>query len=425
MNASLQPDTAGRLLADAVTAGTGPALGAKPARASYRGHIVGLDALRGTAILMVLLCHAYYTTVPWGTWTGAGSMFVHLTALGSLGVQLFFVLSGFLISGILLDKVADPNYYRSFYIRRALRILPAYLLMLVALKLFKGVTWNYILACVLFIANMARLVGASSFEYGVLWSLAVEEQFYLLWPWAIRRLSRSSLMRVILAACLLSPLLRMALAAVGWDTYFKSWDNVDYLLYGALVALALREGLLHSRNLRPIAHRLLLFAAIFLVPATWMGMHDESVAWAHVVFSGVGRTPYMAIFVGALLLVIARHSERGKSPQPRPGPLTRTMYFFGDISYGLYLVHTLIFFLYDKWSVGTRLGGFLASASLLNVRAVIAIGISILLATLSRYFYEERFLSLKDRLAPAPAPSAAAAAPPLTYSTVPRQGAAS
>ena len=396
-----------------------------PARADFRGHIAGLDSLRGMAVLMVLICHAYYTTVPWATWTGAGGIFVHLTGLGTLGVQLFFILSGFLISGILLDKVADPHYYRNFYVRRALRILPAYILMLVALKLFKGVTWNYIVACLLFIANMAKLVGGSSDEYGVLWSLAVEEQFYLIWPWAVRKLSRRSLMRVIVAVCVLSPLLRMALALRGADTYFKSWDNVDYLLYGAFVALALREGRLNSRNLRPVARRLLLFAAIFIIPATWIGMQEETVPWAHLVFSGFGRLPYLAIFLGALLLVIAQHGERKRAPRA-PGVLTRIMFFLGSISYGLYLVHTLIFFLYDKWSAGTRLDGYRADAVLLNVRAVIVVSISILLATLSRYFYEEPFLSLKDRLAPAPAPSAAAApTSEPAYVPVPRQGAAS
>ena len=362
---------------------------------------------------MVLVCHAYYTSVYWMDWSGWGSRLLHLSGLGSLGVQLFFVLSGFLITGILLDKVADPNYYKSFYIRRALRILPAYMLTLVALRVFKGVPWNYILACVLFIANMSRLVGASSFEYGVLWSLAVEEQFYLIWPWVVRRYSRKTLFKIMVAILIASPLLRAALAVLHQDTYFKSWDNVDFLLYGAVVALAVRQGFLHSGNIRPVARRLLVFAAVFFVPATFGAMYEETLPWVNVVFNGFGRLPYLALFVGMLLLVVAGHSEqRGLAPARRSAAM-RTMFFFGDISYGLYLIHSLVFYVFDKWTAATWFAGFKHDAAILNLRGLICILVSILLATLSRRYYEQPFLNMKGRLTPAPAPIATPLAQPV------------
>jgi peptidoglycan/LPS O-acetylase OafA/YrhL len=108
------------------------------------------------------------------------------------------VLSGFLISSILIDTAGKPDYYRKFYVLRALRILPAYLLILAVLKLDHVVSWRFILAAMLYIANMAGLVGARSGEYGALWSLAVEEQFYLVWPIIVRKLSLRSLTRLIL-----------------------------------------------------------------------------------------------------------------------------------------------------------------------------------------------------------------------------------
>jgi peptidoglycan/LPS O-acetylase OafA/YrhL len=127
--------------------------------------------------------------VPWVEDTTWMRYPLRAALFGITGVQLFFVLSGFLISGILIDTAASKGYYRKFYMRRALRILPAYLLMLTVLWVDHAVSWRFVLAGLLYVANMASLVGAGSSEYGPLWSLAVEEQFYLIWPVFVRRLS--------------------------------------------------------------------------------------------------------------------------------------------------------------------------------------------------------------------------------------------
>ncbi len=141
----------------------------------YKGYIPGLDILRGLAILLVLLYHGTDGRVPWASAANWLRWPLLAAQYGSGGVQLFFVLSGFLISSILIDTAGKPDYYRKFYVRRALRILPAYLLILAVLKLDHVVSWRFILAAMLYIANMAGLVGARSGEYGALWSLAVEE----------------------------------------------------------------------------------------------------------------------------------------------------------------------------------------------------------------------------------------------------------
>lgn len=100
----------------------------------YGGHIHGLDVLRGLAILGVLVYHGVAGNLHWTAWTGAARLVVHAATFGATGVHLFFLLSGFLITGILLDGRTRPHAMRYFYIRRALRILPPYLLMLVVLK---------------------------------------------------------------------------------------------------------------------------------------------------------------------------------------------------------------------------------------------------------------------------------------------------
>ena len=156
-----------------------------------------LDLARGIAILMVLLDHGFaadqtpYILHP--------SRFLlnleYVARLGHMGVHLFFILSGFLITGILLDSRTQPDYFRNFYTHRVLRIAPAYLLMLVVLIATRSITARYIAVCLLCLCNMSSLLGATS-EYPALWSLSVEEQFYLVWPLAVRRLSMRSLERI-------------------------------------------------------------------------------------------------------------------------------------------------------------------------------------------------------------------------------------
>jgi peptidoglycan/LPS O-acetylase OafA/YrhL len=217
-----------------------------------RGHIPGLDLLRGLAIAMVVTYHGIDGRGPFQAFHGPTRLFVYLTSWGATGVELFFVLSGFLITGILLDDISSPNYYRRFYQHRALRILPAYLLILAVLKLTHHIGYRFLAAALFFIANMSGLVGARNSEYGALWSLAVEEQFYLLWPWLVRRLSLRGVIRLILAFCLFSPFIRALLAVYvpHLDLTYKLWANADWLLSGALVAATLRSGSLHHGNIR-------------------------------------------------------------------------------------------------------------------------------------------------------------------------------
>jgi len=111
-------------------------------------------------------------------------------------VNLFFVLSGFLITGILMGLKAAPNYYSHFYFRRAVRILPALYALSLVLCFVPGQSYRYLILSFFFCANLAPLFN-SPYPCGVLWSLAVEEHFYLLWPWAVRRLGKRSLYVVI------------------------------------------------------------------------------------------------------------------------------------------------------------------------------------------------------------------------------------
>src|SRR5579859_7989208 len=145
-----------------------------------------LDSLRGVAILAVVFYHGLFWSNNLQGLSGAVRIAVNLTRFGWLGVNLFFVLSGFLITGILMGRKTAPNYYSHFYFRRTVRILPALYGLLLVLSLVPHQSYKYLVLSFFFRANLAPLLHIP-YTYAVLWSLAVEEHFYLLWPWAVRR----------------------------------------------------------------------------------------------------------------------------------------------------------------------------------------------------------------------------------------------
>ena len=366
-------------------------------RIEYRGHILPLDGLRGAGMLSVLLFHAFYDSnypVAPGSWQG---FFFRLTSLGAAGMTMFFSLSGFLITGILLDSVDKPHYWKNFYVRRALRILPAYLLMLAVLKLGHFVSWRFVLACLLYIGNMARLVGARSQEYGVMWTLAVEEQFYLIWPVVVRFVSRRHLLWLTIAGVVLTPFFRLALASVGIETFLNTPSNVDSIVSGALLAILLRDGTIHRGNIRRIYRRLALVSSIALLPVLLVALHGFSGnRTATVLMSAFRQPPILGLFAAYALWAVARHRRHGAAPSRT----LRFFVFFGDISYGLYLVHQLVFRLYDKWVAHSVLGGFNSNFGLLLVRFFLTSAVATGIAWLSRRYFEDLFLAQKNRLAP-------------------------
>lgn len=363
---------------------------------AYRGHILPLDGLRGAGMLSVLLFHAFYDSSYNAAPNSFQAFFIRFTSLGAAGMTMFFSLSGFLITGILLDSVERPHYWKNFYVRRALRILPAYLLMLFVLKVGHFVSWRFVLACLLYIGNMARLVGAHSQEYGVMWTLAVEEQFYLIWPVVVRYFSRRTLLWITVAGVVLTPFLRLALASVGIETFLNTPSNVDCIVSGALLAILLREGTIHRGNIHVVYRRLALVSSILLLPALLTALHGFSGKTATVLMAAFKQPPILGLFAAFALWAVARHRKDG----PPPSRTLRFFVFFGDISYGLYLVHQLVFRCYDKYTAGTPLGGFNNSFSLLLLRCLITSAIATGIAYLSRRYFEDLFLAQKNKLAP-------------------------
>jgi peptidoglycan/LPS O-acetylase OafA/YrhL len=303
-----------------------------------------------------------------------------------MGVHLFFILSGFLITGILLDSRTQPDYFRNFYTRRLLRIAPAYLLMVVVLITTHSITARYIAVCLLCLCNMPSLLGAST-EYPALWSLSVEEQFYLVWPLAVRKLSLRGLSILCTALLILTPALRFVLLygpAFLQDIRFKTWAVVDFFAAGALLAIAAR-----LPHLRPFMHKAitpLLVAGALLFALQHLLPNPTRLALINIGYA-THLEPWLLGFSGFVLFAFL-HPGIATSLACRP------LIFLAKISYGLYLCHPFLFNLIDNhWHVYTP-----ASIGIfpqLLLRFLVEASLSIAIAALSRYAFEEFFLRLK------------------------------
>jgi peptidoglycan/LPS O-acetylase OafA/YrhL len=342
-----------------------------------------LDVLRGLAILMVLAFHGLY-------WSGAATsihlinLFIRATVVGWLGVNLFFVLSGFLITGVLIDARHRPSYYRQFYLRRVLRILPAYLAILLILFLIRYIQFPQTVAALLFLANYMALLRIPG-GYGPLWSLSVEEQFYLLWPAAVGKVSTRTLTVICFALCLIEPLLRWLTASghlpLG-DVKTATYLIADNLALGALAAIFARFGTL--RNGIRLGAALCLLGGLILAIGYPFGILTRTT----VVGDTLQSVPWNIFFTGVLLFTLGLRSPFFSSIWTVP------LRFLGYISYGLYLIHVLIFFWYDEvfpYITNPTVHHFMQHS--LN-RFFVCAAVSIYIAWLSRRFYEEPFLRM-------------------------------
>ena len=294
----------------------------------FRGYIPALDVLRGIAVASVISFHAFFGTASTSLPPGPARTFTLLTIVFGNGVPLFFVLSGFLISGILLDSESKPRYYRNFYIRRALRILPAYLLLLIVLKSGHFITWRFVLAALLYIANMAGLVGAQTSEYGVCFGhLQSRSSFILSGLFCCGISANSDLLKLCFAACLLLPFSRIAMRLLHLSTYTNLVANADYLIFGAMIAISLRLNVLNARNIRGIYRTLGFSALLGLVPYIYIDQLQLSAIWPNAFRDAYARIIPVMFFVSFVMYAVA-HNE-GK---PLRGIVTRFFAFLGYLS---------------------------------------------------------------------------------------------
>lgn len=365
---------------------------ARPAHESLlRPVMPELDSLRGIAILGVLFLHGFYWPYSSLHLSRAGTLFLRVTQPGWLGVNLFFVLSGFLITGILLDSRNRPDYYRRFYGRRALRILPAYYLLLLLLGLLGQAGAAYLGLSFIYLANVTNLFGVAN-DYGPLWSLAVEEHYYILWPTLVRRLSLTRVAAVASAIFVGAPALRALAFHFGFTSGLASytWFVCDGLAAGSLLAILLRAGIAREKITQVACLLIAISLCVGVIGAPYGILTRNSVLGA-----ALQHTVISILFAGMLLASLLLGTSRYQRWINRP-----ILHFFGYISYGLYLIHLMVFRLYD--TLARKVAPSLLPSDhhfdLIVMRFFVAGGAAIAIAYISRNTFEQRFLDMKRLL---------------------------
>ncbi len=340
-----------------------------------RGWIPGFDGLRGIAVLLVFGYHVSElsrTTWPWP-----------LSIVGEygwMGVDLFFVLSGFLITGILRRTRNRQGYWRAFVVRRALRILPLYVVFVAFAFVVGGIAtpaWTF----AVFLQNWWLPFGAGHFVV-VTWSLAIEEQFYVVWPAVVRTLSRRGLEGLLVAVIGLAAVLRGIVFETWGPTTASMWTvcRMDAIAMGALAALAWERA---PDATGTLARRLVVPTGLVALVASAVGPVDSPIAVS------LGYSLLALLFTFGLLAV--------RSGWPAPlvawldGPVPSQV---GRWSYGLYLLHAPV--LMWTWGVVQRVrpGGGVVSVLLLGT---LGLWVSVAAAWASWHLVEQGPLSLKDR----------------------------
>ena len=354
-----------------------------------------LNTLRGIAVLMVLVYHAFYWSIDLSMFAPAKRLFLTAAWTGRLGVNLFFVLSGFLITGLLVDTKTRQDYYKRFYIRRSLRILPAFLLTLVVLLAVRAAPLNFVLLSAAYLANLTPLFGVA-IAYPVLWSLAVEEHFYLVWPAVVRRLSNRAIAAVCVSIVALSPITRLISFFVarrkGWVSYEifdYTWNSADGLACGALLAIFLRECRPSRKTIARLTGLLVVLAIVIWTVGLPFGIFSRHLPVGAALQIVPWNFGFVALIGFSLLLGSSPRRRWSRSP---------VLEFFGDISYGLYLYHLLIlnglgWLDYHGFFANLHFPLFLG----LWIRFGLLLGLSVLAAYLSGRYLEQPILHLKDR----------------------------
>jgi len=383
------------------------AAGTPPASSHER--LLPLDGVRGFAILIVVLHNA-------GWIAGESEQFLLKlagagTAAGWVGVQLFFVLSGFLITGILLDTRHKARYFQSFYLRRTLRIFPLYYAFL-ALTVLVGplVAWSPAWVEMVrlhhwpywfYIQNWAAPFEVQITGLSHLWSLAVEEQFYLVWPLVVLLLNRRGVIGLSLLMIVGTPLLRLGMRLAGMPEYSAYMFTVarwDALAAGALIAALLRSPdgrAALARWQAPAA--ILAGVGLFVVVVVQRGFNSTEIP-----VQVIGQSVISMLSAYIVLLCVAGGSTAARATQRifSAGWLR----VLGKYSYAMYMFHLPIHQLLEPVLVDVVRGEDTPSRLMrLFLYLVLVLGLSLLAAIASWYAIERPFLNLKDRIAPRPA----------------------
>ena len=352
-----------------------------------------LDVLRGFAILAVMFHHI-----------GKNLPALHLVRIGGYGwtgVDLFFVISGFLITGILLEEKGKNHYFRNFYARRVLRIWPLYYAVLIFAFVLLPLAMPSLRARIFadaypwqsyffFVQNLFSVKEIAFGPVGVTWSLAIEEQYYLVWPILVLLLSKRALSFAAIGAFTLSVVVRLmqSFGLIHLFIYTNTLSRLDGIALGSLLAIVLPAA--PEELVRKIA-KLLLPLAVFAIVVTELAFGEKT--W--FLYSG------LALAFGAVLCLSIK-----SEPMRRMGFVRYT----GKISYGLYLLHVPVFDTLRDPRIKSKLTLFHSPLANDLMLLAMMVGGVYLIASASWYLFESPILSLKSWFrSPAPVEETATA----------------
>lgn len=363
--------------------------------ASSYTYLPQLDGMRAIAIASVLISH----------FLPSDYLANRLLHLGRLGVVMFFVLSGFLITGILLryreqslmGTITRPQYFRVFYVRRMLRIFPIYYLVIGAgILVGFGPVRQYWYWHVTYLSNLAA--GFLGIDFGVtahLWSLCVEEQFYLIWPLMVLLASRRALLRIALFLIVGSIAFKLigGMAGLGWrGTNFATFGCLDSLGLGAMLAILRHERSDWPHWVKSCATYSLAFGLLLALALEVFRFIEPSDVREYFLYQGMIDLGFGLVSV-SLVNAAANNSTYLIGRVLQSGPLV----YIGKISYGIYLYHPFLRAALPRFlqqlGISIPLTGF---GTLFFYSAM-----SIALAAISWHFFEKPINNLKEHFAPA------------------------
>jgi peptidoglycan/LPS O-acetylase OafA/YrhL len=348
------------------------------------GRYQGLDALRAVAILSVIAFHAFRVAP-----AGVDPALARVMEAGWAGVDLFFSLSGFLVSTILMRTVGRPGWYRGFLVRRALRILPLYALVVGGIVIGRSLAgqpmpapaWSF----GAFLANYwIAYAGGVYLPLDITWSLSVEEQFYLLWSALVAAVGARGLGLLSAALVVTSPVLRWFVHEPGSEaSYMLTPCRLDAIAWGTLAATVVQQ------RWRPGAEGAARFVPVGLCAIAGliaMGGFDKSER-----LFAAGGISLLGMISAGLVLVLASGARPGWGRWLEASPLTR----IGQRSYGMYMLHPLLLMVAVKL-VPAGLPPDLRVLLLFGLTSALTLGA----AELSWRVIEAPILAEKERLAP-------------------------
>ena len=331
--------------------------------------------------------------------------------LGSMGVRLFFVLSGFLITRTLLQWRDTPGRYRIFYGRRALRVVPLYyatlILVFVVLPGLGGpqvpasdLAWSGQWPLWLFVSNWTAPFGFGAGPVPHFWSLAVEEQFYLLWPLVVYRCDRGSLVRAcawVVLVALASRVVLIHLSAPWPMSYMFTVTRMDALAMGSAVAAWLQDPGALSRLLKS-RWRLTMAGAVVGLLTVVLGVRKLVPAYAIVLTYSMYALAFSALLVAAIAMD-SRHPAEARGVRAAPWHRflrSRAMRAIGRYSYAMYVLHVPVAALLAQPLMQRLNGGAPATVPVALAYVAVLSSVTFVAAWASYHLFEKHFLHMKQ-----------------------------